>query len=885
MSRLTDLRRAVTSVAEAGTRSVSIVRDSFATGEAPFQAANSGSVANYLNGFTDDDLGRTLVKGTARYGLLTAPGGTVMQPPRPELDEAAIEEDKNRGTIDQFMVRLTVSIAESDVNRAQTIKLFRADLGKIHVPRPTFGALMDAPVVAGKGADRSLSQAQRAAELGVGNVVTTFVAKDINSSKLSVTSPAERELIGTSVQLNTNKGTTPAGLVSITGADRSVVENITFYLNRRALGALPEPDRPPLSPGVRSGINVLKGSGISRVDSVVQESNAMEFTCVGSVSPLSADSRTIGQVVEMSFVDPTVIYGSRYAYYAATVGDNGQLGPRSRIVNVSVSRTVPPKAPEVMYGLTAGEPRFIISCAPGVDHVEVYRSGKSATMSSVLGSDQSLIISRPSNKVGDFYHAGDLGLGPDGTTCFIDRDIVPGDRVTYRFYSVDVYGMKSQTPFTCDMRIPAPGDRVPLGIPSITTEQVRAGDPSVRVSVTIDDDRVVGFVFSRRDITIGELAVHQANQPEHVRLGVTDPKRAGSRRSPTPLDLEWPSVVMSFAGSASFVDTSVRIDRVYQYGVYGIDRRGNRTFLAGAPPVGVYTKPTIDAPTDFKSGLVITDGEPRGVMLSWVPGTVDFSPNDLLDDQDVLAATSVRSAFQVERRQKGAPFWDAMPATTESYFFDPAGTEQAPTFRPAYVTHGLQYEYRVLAMQSGGFVSPRTDPVSIIISPPPPVPDTVWVRTTDLAVRPLNIVVSWNASGQFINYWEVQRAVTNKLFGSKISSMDSTVVRSLDYTTIAKVTPEASRAAGISVDRSIKLDSRIFVGRRFFIDPNANIGNCYFYRVRSIGKLQEASEWTYGGVQMVDHAFDRKFMSTLSDDMKVQMTNDSRPIPQRVKVR
>lgn len=877
MSRLVDLRRSVVRIAEVGRNSVTAVRDAFQTGETPFQGATSGSVSNYLDSFVSDRLGSELIKGTAHFGLATSRGGTVLQPPKPELDEAAVIEDRERGVLDQFTVRLTVSIPEPDAQRARTIRILRADLGPIRAPRPTFGALLDSTPASGKSSSSALSAAKRIGELGVPNLLTSFVGADLTSPGLSVTAPAERQLSEPVPPRNTNRDRIPTGLLSIEGVDRSVLENVTFYLNRRAIGDVPEPPRSALIPNATSGINVLKGAGVSTGGTLVQTSNVMEFISIGTVSPGSPGSRTVGSVIEMDLVDPSVVYGAAYAYYAATVGDNGELGPRSRIVNVSISKAIPPAAPDVTYSFTGGAPRFLIRCPSRCDHVEVFRSGRAALISAVMGSDQALIIQEPSGKVGDFYHVGDLGLGPDGSTCFIDRDVSPGDRVTYRFYAVDPYGLKSQTPFTCEMRIPGPGDRIPLGIPSITTEQVRAGEQSVRVSVNVDDDRIVGFVFSRKDITIGERSVHQANQPELVSWGATDPKRAGSRRGPTPLDLEWPSIIMSTQGSASFIDSSVRIDRVYQYGVYGIDVRGNRTFLVGAQPVGVYSKPTIDPPTDFKVTLSMLDREPVGVLLSWTPGTVDFSPNDLLEDQDVLAATAVRSAFQVERRQKGAPFWDAMPATTESYFLDPILSNNAPAFRPPYAVKGLDYEYRVLAMQSGGFVSPRTDPISISVSPPPTAPTTIWVRSSSVAVRPLVVVVSWDMPSDFIDHWEVQRAATNKIFGLKISSMDSVQARSLTYQTIAKMTPEASRAAGLKRDISSTVDRSIYVGRRFYVDSDVDPSNCYFYRVCSVGK-GVSSDWTYGGIQLLDHAFDRKLLSTISDDTKLELASDERPI-------
>lgn len=876
---LSTLKDAVMQVADAGRSAVTVVRDAFGAGVAPFTTVGSGSVANYLQTFVQGDLAKKIVQDTSRLGLMTAPAGGATPLPRAELDSVEIVEDTNRGTVDQFTVHLTISVPLRDISKIDKIRVFRAYNRKANVPRPGFAALMDAPTMFSKGANPLYPNAVKADQLGVGNVVTTFITQNPGAASLSVTSPAEKQLSPSLLPLNSNKITemTTGGLVSFQ-ADRSVVENLSVYLNRRAVGDIAEPVRPALTVGRSSGINVLKGSQVTKVGEIVQTGNGMGFTPIGNVTPRGPSVRYIGDIAEITFVDPSVVFGGIYSFFVAAVGSHGEIGPRSRLVEVAVTRTVPPSTPKVTYGLSGGVPRFNIRCPRGTSHVEVYRSGRAAINSTVIGSDQSLIIQGPANKVGEFYHAGDLGLGPDASTTFIDRDIVPGDRPTYRFYSVDAYGLKSQSPFSCSLMIPANGETLPLAIPSLTAEQVTSGKNAVRVSVTCDDPRVVAFVFSRREVTIDERAVHQANQPEYVTFGTVDAKRAGSRRGPTPQDVSWPSVMVSTSGSASFVDNTVRLDRIYQYAAHAIDRRGNKTFLVGAQPVGVYSKPTINAPTDLSAKVVIEGNTPKGVLVSWTPGTVDFSPNQLLDDQDVLAATSVRSVFQVERRLKGAPFWDAMPATSESYFIDPSIDNEQPTSRPAYVIKGREYEYRVLTMQSGGFLSPRTDPITVAVVPPPRQPETLWVRATNLAVRPLNVVVSWNMESTFIQHWEVQRAVTNKSYGARISSMDSNIARQLPYETIATVTPEASRASGLQADRLKHLDRSIYVGNRFFVDGNIDPANSYFYRVRSVGSMGIVSEWTYGGVSVTDHTFDRKFLSTLSDNEKVQLAIDPRPV-------
>lgn len=875
---VSEMRLAVMDLAVTGKAAVTAVRTAFTAGVAPYQTAGSGSANSYITDFSKGKLGSNITKSTSRLGLKTSTAGSSVMPPRPEIDDAEIIEGPG-GVLDQFSVRLTFSLPASQVDFVSSVKIMRAKLGPIDVVRPSFSALMSAPSTPGAGFDRIAASAFRAGESGVGNKLTTFIVDDPNSSNRAVSSPDSQAVRAPSPPQNTNKGDFD-GLLKISGADRSVVENLAFYLNRRTSDSIEKPTIDEISIRNRFGVNVLKGSSVSASSrDIVQENNAMKFTEIARADLRDPSVRKIGDFLEAFFIDRAVVYGAGFVYYVVCVGKDGAEGPRSKLVNASVVRTAPPKAPQVSYSIIGGHPRFAVRCEPGTDHVEIFRSGRSVLDSVRLGSDKSLVVQGPATKIGQFWHLTDAGLGPDGSTTFVDVDALAGDRLTYRLYSVDSYGFKSQTPFSCSLKMPDLGHSVPIPVPSITVEQ-SAGQSTMSVKMQVDDPRVAGFTVQRKDVTIYEKSVHQANQPEWVDIGTCGPKRAGSRRGPTMVDGDWPLYIPASAGSASFVDKSVRLDRTYQYAVGAVDIRGNKTLLVGSPPVGIYSKTVIDPPTAFAAEVRIDSGAPTGVLLTWSGGTHDFSPNAIVADQDVLAAFSVRSVFQVERRNLGAPFWDAMPATSESYFFDKVSDDQVPAFRPAYVVPGGQYEYRVLAMQSGGFMSPRTDALAVSVVPPPQEPKTVWVKSTNLAVNPMSVIVSWDMASDFVEHWEVERAVTNKVFGEQITSMDSKQALTLRYVRVASITPESSRARGLSADTKVG-EKGIYVGNRFYVDSDVYRANSYFYRVRTIGRLGAASPWTYAGVTLRDVAFDRKFYSVLSDDSKVTLASDPRPLIKR----
>ena len=878
LTSITEMRTATLSLGTLAADSVQVVRQAFAGGIAPLQTVGSGSVAPYLTRFAKDALGTSIVRSTSHLGLKTSTAGSSVPPPKPELDSTEIIEGPG-GVLDQFSVRLTVSIREEHLPRVAAVKVMRAKLGPLKVSRPSVSALSLIAPIAGRSAlERNSVAAFRVDDIGVGNKLTSFIMDDPASNTRSVISPDSQEIRAPLRPHNNNRGTTSGvGLLTLDGADRSVLENTAFYLNRRASDAIVPYGPAPLDVGNRLGLNVLKGNsvGASR-DGLVQSPNSLNFSEVGRVDMASTLARDVGDFIEATFVDKSVVYGAGFVYYVVCVGPDGAEGPRSKLVDASVVRTVPPAAPTVYYSVIGGHPRFAIRCSQGTDHVEIFRSGRAVSDSIKLGSDKSLVLQGPATKVGSFWHLTDVGLGADWSSTFVDTEAVDGDKLTYRFYTVDSYGLKSQTPFSCSIRMPDRGQTVPIPVPSITVEQA-PGQPSVSIKMQVDDPRVSGFTVQRRDVSISEKSVHQANQPEWVDIGVWTPKRSGSRRGPTLLDADWPTYIPATGGSASFVDTTVKLDRRYQYAIGAVDVRGNKTLLVGSQPVTVYSKTVIDPPTAFGADVTVKDGRPTGVLLKWTGGTNDFSPNAIVGDQDVLAATAIRSVFQVERRQFGRPFWDALPATSESYFFDRVSDDPAPSFRPAYVVPGAEYEYRVLAMQSGGFVSPRTEVLYVSVVPPPSAPEIVWAKTTSVNSDPFSIVISWNMSGEFVERWEVERAVTNKIYGEQITTMDSKAARSLDYSRVANITPEASRARSLS-ETPVEFDKSIYVGNRFFIDSDAHRANSYFYRVRTVGRLGSFSPWTYAGVFIKASAFDRKFLSVLSDDRKIAMAQDRRPI-------
>ena len=873
------LREAVSQLAQRGTTDVQAVRTAFITGDAPLKRASSGSKADFIDRFSGPGIGRDMTRSTAQFGITTSPVGTSVAPPRAELDFVEVGVDRLFGSLDAFYTRCVFSILSSDLPQVDYFRVLRAVGDPADVQRPAFSALMDMSSVQSgrtKSPHGAINSTFHADGVGVGNKVLDFVREDSFSGQRVVIGSSSLRALPT--VLNTNR-VFGEGLLSLPNADRSVLENITFYVNQRSLSPT-KAIQLPLSVGRRNGINVIRGETVGSPSSLVVMGNSLGFSEVARIPAKTA--RIVGLYSELEYFDPSVVYGGSYSYYVVPVARVGFHGPRSRVISVEVLRNVPPATPDVMFSVTSCIPRFSIRCSGSfVDHVEVFRRGGPVSENVVVLSTQRAIVDliSPTQVLNGFSHIGDVGVGVNRAAPFIDRNVSPGQHLDYRFYTVDSFGLKSATPFSCSISIPDIGVKTPLAIPSLTAEQ-GPGGRTVNVSMQSDDPRVIGFILGRRELVTAESAYRGPTQPAYFTFGSTTAKRSRSRFGPSlnqNSDAAWNGTFVAFSGSASFIDQTVEFDRIYQYSVAGVDVRGNMTSHVAGSPVFVVVKPVLDAPVSITGTVISRDGAPSSVLISWAGGTADFSPNDLIGDQDVLAATAQRSVFQVERRTVGEAIWQSMPAVTGTSFVDRVSTGPGPKFRPPFPAAGQQYDYRVIAMQSGAFVSNHSPSVRIPVIPEVERPAAIWVRASVTSQRPMSIVVSWEYDGIFVDRWEVERASTNKVFGAKVTSMDSQLARGLNYSQVASVPREASRGIGLSMQPPL-LDPRVSVGNRFFIDRDVSMANSYFYRVRAIDPVGRPSDWTYGGILLSDSPFDRKFFSSLSDQEKAGLAADPRPL-------
>lgn len=806
------------------------------------------------------------------FGVRSAVPGDSSKSTKVELDRVEVNRGA-LGSIDSTYCTIAFSIAESDLGSAAVARVMRADLGvSPYAVPPTLRGISDLSVssTTRKELDPIYRVAMTLSASSIGSQLSEIVRDDAVVGYRTAAGSNAFLRTDDSV-LSSNRTTGTGELLSVAGIDVAVARNPAFYMNRRALGDVPAAELPREIPvGSRlptlAAADQVKLPDQSSLDAIVERRNSYDFREISTVVLSRPRGRTIGSFIEFTVDDPSVVYGRRYVYYVSIIDPNMRSGVRSRLVQIDVVFMQTPSVPEVSYVVIDGTPRFSISSS-GASKFEVYRKGGNPRVDlSVIGDRSAVVGSTKATKLPSGYvRIDDINADHSGRATFIDRDVRRGQTISYRFYSVNGFEMKCQTPFECTISLPDRSRKVILGRPSISVS-LSQDAKSIDVSISLDDDRVSGFVLLRRDVTLGESAYHSPNEPGTLIMTQKDIKRRNSSIGERLVDpLVWNGRVVRTGTFTSFKDRFVQIDHIYQYCVYGVDRRGNTTDSVPSSLVGVYLKPLVDAPRDL-----IGQFDGSRVKLSWT-----YPGNDV-DLMEMVNGTSesTKTVFQVERRPQGGS-WESLPAVSGTEMSDEISSDRLHT----------KYEYRVIAIQRGGFVSPYSEPILVETSVVPVDPANLRVRTTPLSSRPVMVVVSWDYSGSDVDRWEVERAVVNKIAAAKITSLTSGEIDSLKFDRAGIVTRESSRASAASSDGQFFRDPRVFMGNRVYIDQDVSLIDSYVYRVRAISNDGSKSGWAVKGVLMVDSPFDRKLSSIMTDREKSALSQTTFPARVRSKLK
>lgn len=666
-------------------------------------------------------------------------------------------------------------------------------------------------------------------------------------------------------------------------------------------------------------------ASISR-DLVVEKNNREDFRELAVMSPEKLSGKVIGDLIEYSFDDESISYGKAYRYYILTVDKNMSESIRSRIVEINVDGLRVPECPRrVNASVVQNSVSMAISVEDKlVEKFEIYRKEGDLGLTksevrtvSMLAGRSGATMERVSRftLANNFIQVAESLVSSMGGSTYFDRQVIPGRKYVYRIYSVDIFGNKSECPRELEVFVPEPQLKPnELRKPSMTVE-IDSKTNKTKVIFTANDKRVRSLFLERKDITIGQKSFTIPGAPTRTNWGSPSAGRTmtsfdGPKLSDKESNFQWNGHFTNEGDEITFVDLTSQIEHTYQYRIHGVDRLGNKTSHEISKPIFVVNRAFTNSPVSLSSSLVvdIITGQPKGVQLTWLNGDVDISAEDRMGSRSKLSDTSVRTLFQVERRRAGEDRWLEFPLTEEVSMFDPIqnGDEQ-PNFRPEYVRKNETYIYRVESIQSGGYISNFGTPLEVFAGLSVQTPSNFKLLPADTKVRPFYVMLNWDTTSDsgVVDRWEIERAEVNNFAATRLNLKNPDEFSGLKFRKFRTVFKESSRGRSVSSDdriykalpglplgsaisgRQIKLDlvseklnvrSAIQSGDHSFMDSSVQFGNTYVYRIRAISPAGEESAWALRGIRVSDDVFDRKLASIISEDEKIMLTSQLKPM-------
>jgi hypothetical protein len=484
-----------------------------------------------------------------------------------------------------------------------------------------------------------------------------------------------------------------------------------------------------------------------------------------------------------------------------------------------------------------------------------------------------------------FVQVGEALNQVGGGASLRDLGVRPGRKYTYRIYSVDIFGNKSERPREVSLFVPDRSVRLTdLRKPNMLVE-VDARTGKTKVTFSCDDPRIVMLFLSRRDFTIGQHAFAPPGQVSDQSLGLVLPGRNRTQFEGEVYrgDGAWDGSFFNTRVEETFIDQTVQLDHSYQYQLYGVDVFGNRTPYEISERVLVVRRPLVEEPVGLRASVEgSTSGRIAGVRLSWRNGNLDIGAEDLLGSVEDREDSSVRTLYQVERRAIDEDSWERFPMVSDESIFDPvAGSVPAPPYRPAFLDLERTYVYRVQAFQTGGFVSNFCHPVEVFVGLPVIPPVNFRALPSDPKSRPFHVMLNWDTDRRSgtVDRWEIERVAVNNEAAARIDSRDVRSLIGLPFRPFRTVYRESSRFRSRTLDDKIPLTAgKTITGMHHFLDSDVKFGNTYYYRIRSVSPRGEVSSWVARAARVVDKSFERKKSSLLSNVEKESLIRTIAPV-------
>lgn len=814
---------------------------------------------------------------------------------------------KGKGTVDGFTTKLTFSVKKEVVTNVKAFRIFRADieqsgLARGQLPLSTIGVTRISNFVGRKNNEQLQMVEKRLIENGTKNDYTEKLPTD-GITQMRYAYSQQKSVTFENAQfsgIDTGKRKLEAALspfidpTKFQGMDLGVANNLNVLRNiinqnpsvkvtvldrNRAIGIV---ENDPQA-GVRLNDNNLL---------ITEKNNASSFKEIGFFSIEKLRSKEVADTIQLTLEDVTVMYGRSYMYYVVSVDQNMNESVRSKIVNVTIERLIPPKPPIVTVDTSSDRFISLVCCSDDelVEKFEIYRRDDSNIDEELdiirVGSSLNRTVTKKTNN--GFIQIGESLSTKDSAVPFRDKRAVPGKTYTYRIYSVDIFGNKCQTPVDVQAFLKDRSDKITnLKKPTILAELDRKTG-FINVTLTNDDDRVIALFLSRRDLSLKERTFRDPMSPAVQQLGMKDATRANSSVDNILFDKRatWNGYISVPEKGKDIVvqtDRLTRFDHTYQYSVHGVDRFGNKSSVSVSKPIFVSRDPRIEAPINVKAQLQFSSSSrtPTGVVVSWDEGNLDVEPTELLGNREVLDNYKIRTLYQVERKRLGDEFWEQFPLIEERSLTDKISDESAPTYRPVFLKPGETYQYRIAAFQTGSFISDFSQPVTIKTDQGVLPPTTITIRASDVSIKPFYVAVNWEIDPRsgVVDVWEIERAVVNNIYGSRLDSKNVSELEKLDFKLVSTVGNESTRARSKELDDALgRSRNSVFVADRYYIDSDVQLGNTYYYRVRAVSSDKTKSAWLYKGVVLTDTSFDNMISKILRIPDKTTLSVTPAPL-------
>ena len=888
------------------------------------QSLHAAAVANFTN--VEDDSTRAMLEDSAatiieasRHQFMPvrqeeSQQASTVNPYVPEIESITVDLDPRRGATDIFYSRLTFNLKEEASQRVRAIRIFRATIDKPVYTRslPTLSshAIDRLAALRGRKSQDNTAYQQRLDEVGVPNAVSLLNPIDpYTNQRVGVGPTASVDIPPPIAGRNRNFifDNIPEQLQHL---DPSVSQNVSVLANLQAapgnsVGVT------IISPVLTVGLNInpgvlLGGAQQTQVSdnqststAIVDSNNKLEFKSIAFFALDSAGGRQIGDRVEYLFDDESITYGLGYKYFIVTYDVDMNQSARSTIASIVVEGLRVPARPAAVSPSIEQKSVVLTSLVEDklVEKFEVYRRESvpnrlTSTEASTISDPSGYTVSNQPRQLLDnnFLLIGE-SLNPLlGGSTYTDAMVKPGHTYTYRVYSVDVFGNKSESPYETDVFIPDLEQKiVDLRKPTILAE-VDATTQKVRVTFGCNDRSVETLRLERRDLTVGQAFFGTPDQPARIIMGKQHSLRKNSMTGERVFNQEqgtvWNGIYTNDKPQQVFIDYSTVFDHTYQYRIVGLDRYGNQTSYDVSKPVMVVRRPFINAPLNLSASLSPTaDGDVGMVTISWSESNLDKSAEDLIGDQSILSATQIRTLYQIERKKQGEEIWQRFSLITGTTFEDAtvmASGSAFPNYRPPYLDANTTYLYRVQAVQTGAFISNFTEPLQVFVGFPVAAPQNFTLRTPAVYVRPFYVMLNWETptSTGIVDRWEIQRADVNNYAAARLNLKNPADFANLNFQAFRTVYLESSRfTAAVYNDRFMfSVNRNILTGEHYYMDTMVDFGNTYIYRMRAISPQGQISPWVYRGIKVTSSVFENKYVPTFTNAEKQTMSRTMHPM-------